>query len=86
MQNLTAICLEKNSVFLFTLYFKYKNNTLCSFVALMRRATVHSHLQNYQAAIEDLNEVLSVEPENSRAKVKISELNMARKRLYAVVA
>lgn len=61
-------------------------NTLHSFVALMRRATVHSHLQNYQTAIEDLNKVLSVEPENSMAKVKISELNMARKRLYTVVA
>lgn len=52
----------------------------------MRRATVHSHLQNYQTAIEDLNKVLYVEPENSMAKVKISELNMARKRLYAIVA
>lgn len=49
----------------------------------MRRATVHSHLQNYQTAIEDLNKVLSVEPENSMAKVKISELNMARKSEYS---
>lgn len=72
---------RKNSVLLFTLYFKYINNTFPSFVALMRRATVHSHLQNYETAIEDLNKVLSVEPENSMAKVKISELNMARKRL-----
>lgn len=77
---------RKNSVLLFTLYFKYINNTLRSFIALMRRATVHSHLQNYQTAVEDLNKVLSVEPENSTAKVKISDLNMARKRLYAVVA
>lgn len=77
---------RKNSVLLFTLYFKYINNTLCSFIALMRRATVHSHLQNYQTAVEDLNKVLSVEPENSTAKVKIGDLNMARKRLYAVVA
>lgn len=52
----------------------------------MRRATVHSHLQNYQTAIEDLNKVLSVEPENSMAKVKISGLNMARKISYAIVA
>uniref|UniRef100_A0A8C8AJQ4 Sperm associated antigen 1 n=1 Tax=Otus sunia TaxID=257818 RepID=A0A8C8AJQ4_9STRI len=53
--------------------------------ALMRRATVHNQLQNYQTAIEDLNKVLCVEPENAIAKVKINDLNMTRKRLYAAV-
>lgn len=77
---------RKNSVFLFTLYFKCVNNTLCSFAALMRRATVHSHLQNYQTAIEDLNKVLSVEPKNTMAKVNICEFSMIRKRLYADVS
>lgn len=52
----------------------------------MRRATVHNQLQNYQAAIEDLNKVLCVEPENAIAKVNTNELNMTRKRLYAVAA
>jgi len=52
----------------------------------MRRATVHSQLQNYQTAIEDLNKVLCVEPDNAVAKVNIKEFNMTRKRLYAVVA
>lgn len=36
----------------------------------MRRATVHNQLQNYQTAVEDLNKVLCVEPENAVAKVK----------------
>lgn len=52
----------------------------------MRRATVHNQLQNYQTAVEDLNKVLCVEPENAIAKVKINELSMTRKTLYAVVA
>lgn len=77
---------RKNSVLLFALGFKYISNILCSFVALMRRATVHIQLQNYQPAIEDLNTVLCVEPENAIAKVKINGLNMTRKRMYAVVA
>lgn len=52
----------------------------------MRRATVHSQLQNYQAAIEDLNRVLCVEPQNTIAKVKTNELTMTSNRMYAVVA
>lgn len=52
----------------------------------MRRATVHNQLQNYQRAIEDLNEVLCIEPENAIAKVKINELHVTRKKLCAVVA
>lgn len=65
---------RKNSV-LSAVCFKYTNNTLCSFVALMRRATVHNQLQNYQTAIEDLNKVLCIEPENAIAKVKTNEFN-----------
>lgn len=61
---------RKSSVFLSALCFKYINNTLCSSVALMRRATVHNQLQNYQTAVEDLNKVLCAEPENAIAKVK----------------
>lgn len=52
----------------------------------MRRATVHNQLQNYQTAIEDLNKVLCIEPENAIAKVKINELHVTRKKLCAVVA
>ncbi|XP_066034028.1 sperm-associated antigen 1 isoform X2 [Chamaea fasciata] len=52
--------------------------------ALMRRATVHSHLHNYQTAIEDLNKVLSVEPENSMAKKSLLEIEEKLKGLKPV--
>lgn len=47
----------------------------------MRRATVNNQLKNYETAIEDLNKVLCIEPENALAKVKTHDPQMTRKRL-----
>lgn len=37
--------------------------------ALLRRATVHKHMDNFQMAAEDLRMVLREEPLNAAAKV-----------------
>lgn len=47
-----------------------KNTTfLDKFSALLRRATTYKHQNKLQEAIEDLNKVLNVEPDNELAKV-----------------
>ncbi|XP_040901294.1 sperm-associated antigen 1-like isoform X1 [Toxotes jaculatrix] len=41
--------------------------------ALLRRATVHKHMSNFQLAVEDLRVVLMEEPHNAAAKQLLSE-------------
>lgn len=55
--NQNAICLKK------------KNFYFDKFSALLRRATTYKHQNKLQEAMEDLNKVLAVEPDNELAKV-----------------
>lgn len=50
-------------------YVKKYNFYFGKFSALLRRATTYKHQNKLQEAIEDLNQVLAVEPDNELAKV-----------------